>query len=88
MFFQHYGRGSDAKGIHFYQTIQLRHLQDQELVSIIDIHLFYFLFCIISLLTKKIKEPFLKPSDDGIYWRLGGKMLGFPNTTVCSQCVC
>jgi hypothetical protein len=42
MSFEHYGRGSDAKGIHFYQTIQLRHLQDQELVSIINIHLFLF----------------------------------------------
>jgi hypothetical protein len=30
----HYGRGSDAKGMHFYLTIELRELQDQELVSI------------------------------------------------------
>jgi hypothetical protein len=79
MSFEHYGRGSDAKGIHFYQTIQLRHLQDQELVSIIDIHLFYFSFCIITyfLINKKIKEPFLKPSDDGIYWRFGGGNVRF-----------
>ncbi|KAK2453679.1 B3 domain-containing transcription factor VRN1 [Trifolium repens] len=28
----HHGRGSEAKGMHFYQTIQLRHLQDQELM--------------------------------------------------------
>jgi len=30
----HYGRGSDAKRIHFYLNIELRELQDQELVSI------------------------------------------------------
>ncbi|KAK2453676.1 B3 domain-containing transcription factor VRN1 [Trifolium repens] len=28
----HHGRGSEAKGMHFYQTIQLRHLQDKELM--------------------------------------------------------
>ncbi|KEH40798.1 putative transcription factor B3-Domain family [Medicago truncatula] len=28
----HHGRGSVAKGMHFYQTIQLRQLQDQELM--------------------------------------------------------
>ncbi|KAK2399800.1 B3 domain-containing transcription factor VRN1 [Trifolium repens] len=28
----HHGRGSEAKGMHFYQTIQLRQLQDQELM--------------------------------------------------------
>ncbi|XP_045809156.1 B3 domain-containing protein REM-like 1 isoform X2 [Trifolium pratense] len=32
MSFEHYGRGSEANGIHFYQTIQLRQLQDQELM--------------------------------------------------------
>jgi hypothetical protein len=40
-FKQIHGRGSDAKGIHFYQTIQLRHLQDQQLVSI-NIQLLFF----------------------------------------------
>jgi len=40
MFFQqqhrngiHHGRGSEAKGMHFYQTIQLPELQNDELVS-------------------------------------------------------
>ncbi|KAK2453672.1 B3 domain-containing transcription factor VRN1 [Trifolium repens] len=28
----HHGRGSEAKGMHFYQTIQLRQLQDQQLM--------------------------------------------------------
>ena len=32
----HYGRGSEAKGMHFYQTIQLCELQDQELVTILN----------------------------------------------------
>ncbi|XP_045820277.1 B3 domain-containing transcription factor VRN1-like isoform X2 [Trifolium pratense] len=32
MSFENYGRGSDAKGIHFYQTIQLPQLQDQNLM--------------------------------------------------------
>jgi hypothetical protein len=31
----HHGRGSEAKGMHFYQTIQLRQLQDQQLVTIL-----------------------------------------------------
>jgi hypothetical protein len=63
-------------------------LQDQELVSIINIHLFLFSWsCLISS-ALLIISLLTKPSDDGIYWRLGGKMLGFHNTAACSQCVC
>jgi hypothetical protein len=35
---------SEAKGMHFYQTIQLRQLQDQELVTTLTHSLSFFLF--------------------------------------------
>lgn len=40
----HYGRGSEAHGMHFYLTVQHRQLQDHDLVSIIIIHLLSFHF--------------------------------------------
>jgi hypothetical protein len=57
-----HGRGSEAKGIHFYQTIQLRQLQDQELVTtlthfLFSFHSFFSIFlCII--ITKQV--PFFQ----------------------------
>jgi hypothetical protein len=43
-----HGRGSEAKGIHFYQTIQLRQLQDQELVTTLTHFLFFFSFVLFN----------------------------------------
>jgi hypothetical protein len=49
MSFEHiHGRGSDANGIHFYQIIQLRQLQDQELVSINNSTSSHSCFCFLS----------------------------------------
>jgi hypothetical protein len=33
----HHGRGSEAKGIHFFQTIRLPQLQSKDLVSILTL---------------------------------------------------
>jgi hypothetical protein len=58
----HHGRGSEAKGMHFYQTIQLRQLQDQQLVTTLtfffSFHSFFpFFVCIINI-TKQ--DPFFQ----------------------------
>jgi hypothetical protein len=86
----HHGRGSEAKGIHFFQTIQLPQLQSKDLVSM---HTHFFLFSLFQYLWIKVEiHWFLKMLLQMIprnfverYWKNVSNpiSLKLPNESVC-----